>query len=391
MTRWAGMHYRANWGVHEIGSTGRACSTRMHSEQGPVCDRLCGRGQRATREGWSRCRCRRGVARPVCCRHGRRRLPLRDRVWNVSRGRCASCAQPSRIGSSTPVPSAKTQRPGAGVPSGRRRLASRAAMRGSRSSQAAWRRSSARNDQAVTAPNSSWPTSEGRRALAADAGQSKVPVVPEGHREAEDLVPVADAGDAVLVPPVGAGARGRAESSPRPCRARCSPRARCPRPAPTGTVPSASSAPCAPAPRPVFALPSSSRPSCRGVQGRAAGVTARAIRWGLAAIHAVMQQAYDRLRRPCAMGGRVAFRRDGGAGAVARSSGSSGSRWRPNGQPPATRARHRTGCSPAPVPRPRAPAASRVRVRASCPERKDDPGHGKRARGPAGCVPAAVR
>jgi hypothetical protein len=80
---------------------------------------------------------------------------------------------PSRIGSSTPAPSAKVHRAGAGEPAGRFRLASRAAIRGPRSSHAAWRRSRARNDRAVAAPKARWPTSAGRSAPAACVVQVK--------------------------------------------------------------------------------------------------------------------------------------------------------------------------------------------------------------------------
>ena len=36
--------------------------------------------------------------------------------------------------------------------------------------------------------------------------QDRIATIPQGHREADDLVPVADAGEAILVPPVGARA-----------------------------------------------------------------------------------------------------------------------------------------------------------------------------------------
>ena len=75
--------------------------------------------------------------------------------------------------------------------------------------------------------------------------EDRVAAVPEREGEADVLVAVADAGDAVLVPAVGAraGVVVRADT-PRRCRPGCSPRAPCPRRARSGRDPSASSAPC---------------------------------------------------------------------------------------------------------------------------------------------------
>src|SRR5919106_3949631 len=60
--------------------------------------------------------------------------------------------QPNRIGSTPPSPKTKSHSAGAGVPTGRVRRVSRAAMRGSSKSHSAWRRSNARNTTAVAAP-----------------------------------------------------------------------------------------------------------------------------------------------------------------------------------------------------------------------------------------------
>src|SRR5215469_11257073 len=60
--------------------------------------------------------------------------------------------QAKRIGNSTPSPRTKSHSAGAGVPIGRVRRASRAAMRGSSKSHSARRRSNTRNTTAVTAP-----------------------------------------------------------------------------------------------------------------------------------------------------------------------------------------------------------------------------------------------
>ncbi len=70
----------------------------------------------------------------------------------------------------------------------------------------------------------------------------------------EHLIAVADAGDAVLAPAVRlASARGRAGSSPRRRRPRCSPRAPCPTRARDSTAPtSARAARASRASRPVF-------------------------------------------------------------------------------------------------------------------------------------------
>ena len=61
-------------------------------------------------------------------------------------------SHPSIIGSSTPSPSTNSHSAGAGVPIGRLRRASRAAMRGSSSSQSWCRRSSSKKANAVAAP-----------------------------------------------------------------------------------------------------------------------------------------------------------------------------------------------------------------------------------------------
>ena len=60
--------------------------------------------------------------------------------------------RPRTIGSKTPRPIANSHSAGAGVPTGRRRRASRAAMRGSSSNHSAWRRSNTRKTTAVAAP-----------------------------------------------------------------------------------------------------------------------------------------------------------------------------------------------------------------------------------------------
>jgi hypothetical protein len=67
-------------------------------------------------------------------------------------GATASHVYPSMIGRSTPRPSVKSHSAGAGVPTGRVRRASLAAILGSSMSHAAWRRSSTRKVAAVAAP-----------------------------------------------------------------------------------------------------------------------------------------------------------------------------------------------------------------------------------------------
>ena len=70
-----------------------------------------------------------------------------------------------------------------------------------------------------------------------------VAAVPQRQGEADALMAVADAGEAVFVPAIGAEARTvRTGSSPRRRRRRCSPRAPCPRRARSDTDPSDSSA-----------------------------------------------------------------------------------------------------------------------------------------------------
>ena len=68
--------------------------------------------------------------------------------------------------------------------------------------------------------------------------EDRVAAVPEREREAERLPVVADAGEAVLAPAVGARAGVVVrEVAPTRRRRRCSPRARCPRRARSGTGP----------------------------------------------------------------------------------------------------------------------------------------------------------
>ena len=59
--------------------------------------------------------------------------------------------------------------------------------------------------------------------------QDQVLLVPQRHREAHHLLAIADAGEAIFVPAIRARSRMLVRNTPRPCRRRCSPRARCPR------------------------------------------------------------------------------------------------------------------------------------------------------------------
>ena len=70
--------------------------------------------------------------------------------------------------------------------------------------------------------------------------EDRIAAVPQRQRQAQPLLVVADAGDAVLAPAIGAAARWSCGDSPRRCRRRCSPRAPCPTGARSGTAPSAS-------------------------------------------------------------------------------------------------------------------------------------------------------